>query len=97
MIEGGGKVAAVTEEEGEAGTAFIVGAFLVVERKMSPEDAADAVLASRPTNPLKAGADTSIHSRIMRCMFDHSVPGTQVLPCRFNWSVSMTPLAANNE
>ena len=59
LIEGGGKVAAVTEEEGEAGTAFIVGAFLVVERKMSPEEAADAVLASRPTNPLKAGRSST--------------------------------------
>lgn len=31
-IKGGGKVAAVTEEEGEAGAAFVVAAFLVVER-----------------------------------------------------------------
>lgn len=31
-IKGGGKVAAVSEEEGEAGTAFVVGAFLIVAR-----------------------------------------------------------------
>lgn len=32
-IAAGGRVAAVSEEEGEAGTAFVVAAFLVVERR----------------------------------------------------------------
>ena len=52
-IAGGGQVAVVSEEEGEAGAAFLIGAYLIVEKGMRAEDAADAVVASRPVSGIK--------------------------------------------
>ena len=56
-LRAGGKVAVVSEEEGEAGSAFVVAAYLVVEAGMKAEEAVDAVMASRPTNPVRDHAE----------------------------------------
>jgi len=52
-IAGDGQVAVLGEEEGEAGAAFLIGAYLILEKGMRADDAADAVVASRPASGIK--------------------------------------------
>ncbi len=50
-------VALVSKEEGEAGSAFVAAAFLILERSMRWEAAVDAVMRARPLNGLKDHAE----------------------------------------
>ena len=52
-ISGGGQVAFYSEEEGEAGAAFLLASYLVLARANSPEDATEAVVRARPLCGLK--------------------------------------------
>ena len=52
-ISGGGQVAFYSEEEGEAGAAFLLASYLVLARANSPEDATEAVMRARPLCGLK--------------------------------------------
>ena len=52
-ISGGGQVAFYSEEEGEAGAAFLLASYLVLARANSPEDATEAVMRARALCGLK--------------------------------------------